>query len=410
MRDDLSRLLGIEGFAVKAVHEMGDRLDLEVELIARAGCCPRCGRGTLKVKERPRVRVRDLPLAGRRTYLVWRKRRYRCDACRLTFTETHTELPVRQRVTRRFRRRLLERVRQGAAHAEVAREERTTRYQVGRAFAAGAQDELASRRTARPLRRLSLDEAHHRRGRELATVVSDLDRRRVVEVLDGRSRRRVESYLRSLPEQSRRAIEVVSIDPYEAYRQAVRNQLPWARIVVDHFHLVRGANTALDSVRRERQREAGRPRRPKGTRRSGKSARWSQDLYRARHRLLKARERLTERDRRRLCDLFEREPLIAEAWGLKEAFRSIYRAPDRREAERRLDHFLVAADRAQLPAFAAFAEGIRLWRPELLAYFDEPTTNGYAEGVINKIKVIKRRAYGLPTFEGYRERVLLACA
>jgi transposase len=209
--------------------------------------------------------------------------------------------------------------------------------------------------------------------------------------------------------QSRRRFDVVSIDPYEAYRQAIQNELPWARIVVDHFHLVRGANTALDSVRRERQREHAR-RRPKGARRSGKGASWRQDLYRARHRLLKARERLTERERRRLCALFEREPLIAEAWGLKEAFRSIYRAESRQEAERRLDHFLAAVERARLPAFTAFADGVRLWRAELLAYFDEPTTNGYAEGVINKAKVIKRRAYGLPNFDGFRERVLLACA
>jgi transposase len=178
--------------------------------------------------------------------------------------------------------------------------------------------------------------------------------------------------------------------------------------VVDHFHLVRGANTALDSVRRERQREHAR-RRPKGARRSGKGASWRQDLYRARHRLLKASERLTERERRRLCELFEHEPLIAEAWGLKEAFRSIYKAPDPREAERPLDHFHQAVERAQLPAFSAFADGVRLWRGELLAYFDEPTINGYAEGVINKIKVIKRRAHGLPTFGGFRDRVLLAC-
>jgi transposase len=409
MQDQVSRLVGLHGIEVRGVREVRGQLDLEVELAARAGCCPRCGRGSLEVKERPRVRVRDLPIGGRRIELVWRKRRYRCRSCGRTFSETHPELPARQRVTRRFRSRLLERVRGGAAHAEVAREEDTTRYQVARAFRAGWHGQLASRSEARPPRRLSLDEAHHRRGHELATVVSDLDRRRVVEVLDGRSRRRVERYLRSLPEQRRRAIEVVSIDPFEAYRQAIRNELPWARIVVDHFHLVRGANTALDSIRRERQREHGR-RRPKGTRRSGQSATWRQDLYRVRHRLLKASERLSERERRRLCALFEREPLIAEAWGLKEAFRSIYRSPTRGEAERRLDHFLAAADRAQLPAFTAFAEGIRLWREELLAYFDEPTTNGYAEGVINKVKVIKRRAYGVPTFDGFRERVLLACA
>jgi transposase len=102
--------------------------------------------------------------------------------------------------------------------------------------------------------------------------------------------------------------------------------------------------------------------------------------------------------------------MIAEAWGLKEAFRSIYRAPDRHQAERRLGHFLGAVERAQLPAFTAVAEGVGLWHAELLAYFDEPTTNGYADGVINKVKVIKRRAYGLPTFDGFRDRVLLACA
>jgi transposase len=230
----------------------------------------------------------------------------------------------------------------------------------------------------------------------------------VVEVLDGRSRRRVERYLRSLPEEARRAIEVVSIDPYDAYRQAIRAELPHARIVCDHFHLVRGANTALDSIRRERQRQHGR-RRPKGTRRSGHGATWQPELYRARHRLLKASERLTERDRRRLCALFAQDPILAEAWGLKEAFRAVYRATSRPEAERRLDAFLAAVERSQLPAFRAFAEGIRQWRSELLAYFDEPTTNGYAEGVINKVKVIKRRAYGLPTFTGFRERVLLAC-
>jgi transposase len=355
------------------------------------------------------VRLRELPIAGRVTRLVWHKRRCGCGSWGRSFTETHPELPARQRVKRRFRRRLFERVRGGAAHAEVARCEGTTRYRVARAFRAGGEDELAAHRETRPARRPSLDEAHHRRGRELATVVSDLDRRCVVELLDGHGRRRVERYLRSLPTERRRAIEVVSIDPYEAYRQAIRNGLPWARMVVDHFHLVRGANTALDSVRRRRQRDHGR-RQPKGARRSGKGASWRQDLYRARHRLPKASERLTASERRRLIAPFEREPLIAEAWALKEAFRSIHRAGDRHEAERRLDHFLAAVERAQPPAFTAFADGIRPWRAELLAYLDEPTTNGYAEGVINKVKPIKRRAYGLPSFDGFRKRVLLACA
>jgi transposase len=132
-------------------------------------------------------------------------------------------------------------------------------------------------------------------------------------------------------------------------------------------------------------------------------------LRRARHRLLKASERLSERERRQLCVLFERDRLLAEALGLKEAFRAIYPASGRAGAQQRLQQFLTAVDHARLPSFDAFAKGLYQWQNELLAYFDEPTTNGYAEGVISKVKVIKRRAYGLPTFAGFRRRVVIAC-
>jgi transposase len=151
---------------------------------------------------------------------------------------------------------------------------------------------------------------------------------------------------------------------------------------------------------------AGAPRAPAA------AAAWTPgtpELYRARHRLLKAAERLSDRERRRLCELFERDPILAEAWRLKEAFRAVYCAASRDDAEQRLEHFLLAVDHARLPAFDAFAKGIRSWRSELLAYFDKPTTNGYAEGVINKVKVTKRRAYGIPSFTAFQDRVLLAC-
>jgi transposase len=167
MQDDVSRLVGIHGLVVTGVVVTGvvDRgwwLEREVELAARVACYRWCGRGSLTVKDRNVVKVRDLPTGGRPTYLLWRKRRYRCEACARTFTETHPQLPSRQRVSTRFRAQLFECCRAGAAHAEVARDEQSTRYQVQRAFALGG-DELLARREHRPPRRLSLDEAHHRR-------------------------------------------------------------------------------------------------------------------------------------------------------------------------------------------------------------------------------------------------------
>jgi hypothetical protein len=84
-------------------------------------------------------------------------------------------------------------------------------------------------------------------------------------------------------------------------------------------------------------------------------------LYRARHRLLKARQRLSERERRRLAELFRARLDHRRGLGLKESFRDIYRTHDRGEAERRLEAFLAAVQRPGLPAFDAFAKGIRIW-------------------------------------------------
>src|SRR3954449_3207881 len=163
MQDHATRLVGLDGLVVTAVQGTGEQLDLQIELLARADGCPPCGAREVQVKERPLVRVRDLSIAGRVTRLVWRKRRYRCTDCARTFTETHEQLPARQRVTGRFRARLGERVVDGAAHSEVARDERTSRYQVARAFADRADELQEACDVDRP-RRLSLDEAHHRRG------------------------------------------------------------------------------------------------------------------------------------------------------------------------------------------------------------------------------------------------------
>jgi transposase len=357
------------------------------------------------VHERPVVRVRDLPYGGRRATLRWRKRRYRCKACRRTHTESCEQAPPRQRLTDRFCSRLTERACSGGAHAEIAREEGTSRYQVAKAMRVAAARKIEFRPTALP-ERLSFDEAAHRKGsNNLATVVSDLEAKRVHEVLDGRSKRVLERYLGSLSEAQRAGVKVVCIDLYEPYRQAVRSKLPDAQIVADPFHVVRGAGEALDTVRRVRQREP----RAKVKSRLGRKATWDRRLYRARHLLLRGRERLSESQRRRLCKLFAHDPVIAEVWWLKEAMRSVYAAENRAQAERLLDRFFLAARRSGYQPFSAYVNGIEPWREEILAFFDQPASNGYAEGVINKVKVIKRRAYGLPSFEGFRERVLVAC-
>jgi hypothetical protein len=136
----------------------------------------------------------------------------------------------------------------------------------------------------------------------------------------------------------------------------------------------------------------------------------ARDLYRVRQRLPGARERLTERERRRLCALFEREPLIAEAWALKQAFRSIYHAPDRHQAERRLDRFLAAVERAHSsrpspPSPTRPALARRTARLPRRADHKPLRRGSHQQDQADQAPRPRT-----PSFDGLPERLLLACA
>ena len=246
------------------------------------------------------MRVRDLPIAGRVTVPAVAQAPLWLRGVR---AHVHRDAPgaagasARQRAVSRAAVRALPRRRR----ARRGRARGADHPLSGRArVRAGARRARGRRATSAPPRRLSLDEAHHRRGRELATVVSDLDRRRVIEVLDGRSRRRVERYLRALPDRRARARSRSSRStpttptakrsaPSCRTRGSSSTTSTWSAAPTPRWTPSAASANAPSGARR-----------PKGTRRSGHHARWRPELYHARHRLLKARERLTERERRRL--------------------------------------------------------------------------------------------------------------
>jgi len=353
--------------------------------------CPRCGQVTTKVHDRRRQNKQDRRLRDKAVFLTLIKRRFRCLWCSKVFTEPDEVFGSRRRSSYRFR----EYLGQEALHQTVRRtagKEKVGEGLVRRCVAEGIGRRLKVGEVTEAPEFIGLDEFSVSGRRLYHTAICDLVKREVMEVVEGQGRQRVEEYLDSLsgPEM----VKGVAMDMHEAFRQAVRMCLPRARIVVDKFHLVRHINGALDRVRSRLQG---------GNRRGGR-----QDLFKSRYTLLKGAERLTDWERTRLNQLFYHYPELERAWLLKERFRTWYKGRDRGPAEVELDALQRVISDTYLPEFKALLHTLANWREEILNYFDYPISNGFVEGKNNRIKTIKRMAYGYRNMDNFRLRILAA--
>lgn len=393
----INATLDLEGLEVLGVESFRDVIEIVVESTNGAGACRGCGGLAPEPKERPEVLVRDLSISGRMVVLRWRKRRWRCSYCAHTWTETHPQIPARSRMTLRFRRHLADQAAAQGNFSQVAAQQRVSYDTVARAHRGLAEFVRALRPPPGP-KVISIDEAAVRRGYNYNTVVTDVLARYVIGTIPGRREEALVRWFSGLDAGVRDGIEVVVMDMSRFYRSAINRILPQAAVVADKFHVVKAANYALDRVRARSQGK--RPRSAKG---------WPRRLFRCRFALLRPGDQLSAEDERRLRAVFDVFPEVATAWRLKEALREVYAVTDATEAALSLDVWAQLVARAGIAEFKTLSKMIGWWREEVLNHFTYGMTNAYAEGVTNRIKVIKRQAYGLPNVANFEDRILVQC-
>lgn len=332
---------------------------------------------------------RDRRLWDKPVYLVLSKRRFRCLSCGKVFTEPDIVFGARKRTSRRFRGYLgQEALAQPVRH--VARKEGVGETLVRGCVTEEARRLLHARVSPRPATVLGLDEFSVRKGQVYDTAIVDLEHKEVMGVVSGHRQQEVAAFFTALPQAEE--AKVVVMDMHEPFRQTVAVCLPQAHVVVDKFHVLLHVHRALDQVRTSLEPRQGK----RG------------ELFRVRYLLLRGAERLTPESRATLMALLGRYPQLRRAWLLKESFRTWYRSRDRETAEARLTEWENSV-REQGPApFQALFPMLRLWRQEILNYFDYPYTNGFLEGKNNRIKVTKRMAYGYRNPSNFRQRLLLS--
>ena len=235
----------------------------------------------------------------------------------------------------------------------------------------------------------------------LVTGIIDLDPGRLVDVLPARSAVAVTDWLGSKPAPWLAGITHVVIDPYQPYATAVAIGLPDARLVVDHFHVIRLANAALDEVRRRTQHAT-----------TGHRGRKDDPLYRIRRRLLARHEQLSPAAFTRLLVLLELgdpDGEVGAAYLAKELLRETYLAADTFDARRRLVAFYDHCAASDIPELTRLAKTIARWEVPILRWHRTGLTNAATEGTNLIIKNIKRLGFGFRNFDNYRLRLLLRC-
>lgn len=402
MGDRIGVPLGLDDFEVLTSEVVNGVLEVEIRSTFPA-CCYHCGSVAVVGHGRAIRRVRDRA-AVYPTVLVWHQRRFRCRDCGRTSREQHRAIAGRKRITERF----LSHLGQLAIiwpWTDVAASEGVSWWRVASAFDRAASEPDFS---GPPPRVLSFDESAFRRRFRYHTVMSDPEGRGVLDLVEGRDEKACARAIGRLPHDWRRAVETVVIDCHWPYRKAVEQLLPETRIVADKFHVLRSIDAAAQKVRLRHGRRPFVRGRDGGLSRQH-NPRYDPRVWRSRWIFTRRAHHLAEDEAGFLGELFSALPEVGVAWWMKEAFAAIYQSPDREEAERRLEVWVHNLEAAGLAELSRTWRTLSHWRDQILAYFEDPQTNAFAEGITNKIKVIKRRGYGHHSPERYRQKVLLAC-
>ena len=376
------------------IEDLPESLVVAVVAIANVIRCSACGHKTARVHATRKVNIADLAVSGRPVTLVWHRRRFRCQRCRTTTTESHPFFV--DRMTKRLARAVVADARDMTV-AAVARRHGLSWHRVMKLVL--AEGELLARaRRRRPCRVLLVDEKSMRKGRgQFSTILTDGDRGRVIAVLKGRSADVLGGFLAAQSPSWRAGVSVVVTDMAECYRVAVRKHLPHARHVADRFHVIRGFAKVLVSARRDAQRSPlGEPH--------------DAEVFRARFLLMKRLDRLNGEEMARLGALFDAHPELGVVWGLVQRFHVVFCAENDEDAERALDWFTDAYLAAGINLGSAITTFCR-WGVESLNFHKTGrATNGASEGVNTRIEVLERMAYGFASRANYRARVLLFCS
>ena len=357
--------------------------------------CHQCGCSGQTVHSKGHIRlIRDLNIANAEVFLQVNYRKVWCSKCGGIRVEQLTFADSCRRVTYRMARYIHElckmlTVKDVAEHLHI---DPKTVKDIDKSFL----EQSFGRDNFDDLRVLMIDEIAVHRGYRYMTVVADFFSGRVVWMGNGRKKQTLDAFFKNLTAGQKRAVEAVAMDMWRPYINRVQHHCPRAKIVFDFFHVVQGFSWVIDQVRRSEYTNARG-----GDRKVIKDCRYL---------LLKNEDNLTCEQKDRLTMLLKLNRTISTIYVLKDQLKMLYYYGDRIQVKKALDDWCAMAEMLDHPAVNSFAKQLRYFEYGILNHADYPIGTGMLEGINNKIKVLKRKAYGFRDDRYFILKVKQVCA
>lgn len=383
--DVIEALGGWEGYSIESIEadrEEGKayvRIDL-MPLLGVARRCSGCGRMVSKVHDVTFRWVRDLTILDAETWLWLGRVRVACSHCGPKLEALDWLAPY-SRLTRRLAENVV-RLCRVLPIKHVADYFHLTWDTVKATDKAYLEENLGPVDLS-GVEQIVMDEFAIHKGHRYATVIVDASNKRVLWVGRGNGREDIRPFFEQLGPEGRRRLKAVAMDMNGAYEEEVRYQCPLVEIVFDLFHVV--AKYGREVVDRVRVDEVNRLRDDRPARKVLKGARWL---------LLRNRENVERKDRVKLDELLQANRKLTTVYILKDDLKQLWDYVYAGAARRFWEQWYSRAMHSRIEPLKKFARRLKEYLPGILAHCRWPLHTSLLEGINNKIKVIKRMAYG----------------
>jgi transposase len=388
----LYHAFGIRGYRYARTEYDNGHVIFTIHQESETCRCPCCGSSNVISRGQVERRFLSLPIGSRQTTVVFPIPRVECRACERVRQVEVSFADPRRSYTKSFERYALELSR------SMTIRDVSLHLNVGWDLIKDIQKRDLRRRYGKPklkhLRYIAIDEIAVAKGHRYLTVVMDLEYGAVVFVGDGKGADALKPFWKRL-RPSKAKIQAVAMDMSRAYWGAVLTQLPKAKVVFDHFHVIKLFNDKLSNLRRALYREATEVMHKEVL----KGTRWL---------LLKNPENLDaeKNEKQRLEEALALNKPLATAYYMKEDLRRFWDQPGKRFATTFLDGWIRRAEASGIKVLQQMGKTLAAHRTGLLAYYDVMISSGPMEGTNNKIKTMKRQAYGFRDLEFFKLKIL----